>query len=130
MAEDLHIKLNYENPCVISVNVDKIRLQQALANLVDNAIKYSPENTTVTITCRETESSIEILVKDEGIGIPDQDLPRIWDRLYRGDSSRSQKGKGLGLSFVKAIIEAHSGNISVKSQCRKGSSFTITLPIN
>ena len=128
VAEDLNINLSYPQPCHITISVDKIRLQQALANLVDNALKYSRENTMVQLTCVERDTSVEISVKDEGMGIPGEDISRIWERLYRGDSSRSQKGMGLGLSFVKAIVEAHSGSVNVTSQINKGSTFKIQLP--
>lgn len=128
VAEDLKITLTYEDPCHITIAADKIRLQQALANLVDNALKYSKENAIVQLTCRKTDSTIEISVTDQGVGIPVEEIPRIWDRLYRGDLSRSEKGMGLGLSFVKAIIQAHAGNVSVTSQVDKGSVFTISLP--
>lgn len=112
----------------VSVRGDPNRLHQALANLVDNAIKYTPAGGQVELlTFREGEWSCAA-VKDTGIGIADEDLPRIWQRLYRADRSRSERGLGLGLSFVKAIVAAHGGVVNVTSAPGAGSTFTMKLP--
>ncbi len=118
-------------PKGLTVEVDGARFQQILANLVDNAVKYSPDNTRVTLSAREDRSSgtVAISVADQGPGIPETDLPRIFDRLFRGDSSRSATpGLGLGLSLVRAIAQAHGGSVEVESTIGGGSTFTVKLP--
>jgi signal transduction histidine kinase len=128
IAEEKRIQLTVDVPADLAVNADPTRLQQALANLVDNAIKYSGEGKEVAIRARRTGNRIEIAVQDHGIGIPPEEIPRIWDRLYRGDKSRSQRGLGLGLSLVRAITNAHGGRASVVSQAGQGSTFTLSFP--
>src|SRR5205823_12062053 len=94
--------------CVFS-SVDPTRMRQAFANLLDNAIKYTAEGGSVTISVRPEPQESVIIFRDTGIGIPADEQDKIWSRLYRGDKSRSQRGLGLGLSLVKAIVEAHGG---------------------
>ena len=108
--------------------VDPVRLRQAVANLVDNAIKYTRAGGQIAVRTRIAEGGAIVEVRDTGQGIPAAELPRIWERLYRGDRSRSQRGLGLGLSFVKAIALAHDGDVSVASADGEGSTFTLTLP--
>jgi PAS domain S-box-containing protein len=105
-------------------------MRQVLDNLITNAIKYSPNGGTITIGGRYNEETVTIFVRDEGAGIADADLPRIFERFYRVESSLTSKtkGTGLGLYLVKAIIEAHRGNIHVKSQLGHGSTFYFTIP--
>jgi len=110
------------------ITADRNRLQLLLSNLVDNAIKYTPNGGHVNISATFVPQEVRIHVKDSGIGIEPGDLPRIWDRLYRGDKSRSQRGIGLGLSMVKAFVEAHGGTATVESQSGAGSMFTVTFP--
>jgi len=110
------------------VRADRNRLQQVLVNLLDNAIKYSASGGRVEISAEPRADEWVITVRDTGTGIPDEEIPRIWERLYRGDKSRSQRGLGLGLSLVRAIINAHGGSIEVRSTVGKGSSFVIHLP--
>lgn len=129
VAEEKKISLAIEVTPDLAVTADKVRLQQAVANLVDNALKYSPRGTTVTLSAQATGRGVEISVRDEGPGIPEADLPRIWDRLYRGDKSRSQRGLGLGLSFVRAIAHAHGGQAAVAAAPGAGTIFTLTLPV-
>jgi signal transduction histidine kinase len=125
VAEEKHIRLiTVISPPELTVVADRMRLQQALANLVDNAIKYSPEQTDVRIEV----AAGSFRVVDQGIGIAAVDLPRIWDRLYRGDQSRSQRGLGLGLSLVRAIMQAHGGTADVATAEGRGSVFTLRLP--
>ncbi|NQU63678.1 MAG: HAMP domain-containing histidine kinase [SAR324 cluster bacterium] len=128
VAEDKNIAITQNRIAQIEVIADKNRLQQAFANLLDNAIKYSPPNSTIEIGVAQTADQTCISFKDYGIGIDPQDHDRIWDRLYRGDRSRSEKGVGLGLSFVKAIVKAHHGTVRVTSQPQQGSTFEILLP--
>ena len=110
------------------VSADRDRLRQALANLVDNAIKYTPRGGGVDITAARGGGGVSIRVRDTGAGIPEHDLPRIFDRLYRGDQSRATRGLGLGLSLVRAYIEAHGGTVEVESALGTGTTFTIRLP--
>ena len=107
---------------------DRDRLRQALANLVDNAVKYTPGSGRVEISAGPAGRMIVIRVRDTGPGISAQDLPRIWDRLYRGDQSRSTRGLGLGLSLVRASIEAQGGRVTVDSAPGQGATFTLELP--
>ena len=113
-----------------AVQGDGKLLRQVLDNLITNAIKYSPNGGTITIGGRYNEENVTIFVRDEGAGIADSDLPHIFERFYRVESSLTTKtkGTGLGLYLVKAIIEAHKGRIQVKSQLGHGSSFFFTIP--
>jgi signal transduction histidine kinase len=108
--------------------VDRIRMRQVFANLLDNAIKYTPPNGQVTISVHEEPDHALVSFRDTGIGIAPEEQKKIWTRLYRGDKSRSEHGLGLGLSLVKAVVEAHHGTVSVTSQEGAGSEFTVTLP--
>jgi signal transduction histidine kinase len=112
----------------IHLTADFIRMRQVIANLLDNAIKYNRIGGRIVISARIEGHQAVILFRDTGIGIPAEEVPEIWDRLYRGDKSRSQPGLGLGLSVVKAIVRAHSGNVEVSSEPGVGSDFTIRLP--
>ncbi|MBO9540907.1 hypothetical protein J7643_09990 [bacterium] len=113
---------------------DRDRLQQVLINLVDNAIKFTPASGTVTldIAFNEKQQAFKIKVIDTGIGIPEIDRPRIFDRFYRVDKSRSRVtgGVGLGLSIVKDIIVAHGGTVEVESEINVGTTFLITFPLD
>jgi signal transduction histidine kinase len=111
----------------VRVNVDRTRLEQVAANLLDNAIKYTPAGGRVEMTAGRDGDSAVLRVSDTGLGIPADEQPRIWDRLFRGDRSRAERGLGLGLSLVKAIVEAHHGTVSVSSQPGHGSTFTVHL---
>jgi signal transduction histidine kinase len=114
-------------PCVVAL-VDPTRMRQAFANLLDNAIKYTPEGGSVFVSVRAEPQQALVIFRDTGIGIPVDEQDKIWSRLYRGDKSRSQRGLGLGLSLVKAIVEAHGGRVTVSSEPGKGSEFTVSLP--
>ncbi|SPE52174.1 Integral membrane sensor signal transduction histidine kinase [Verrucomicrobia bacterium] len=108
--------------------VDRIRMRQVFANLLDNAIKYTPQGGRVTISVRDEAQAAVVTFSDTGIGIPPEEQDKIWSRLFRGDKSRSQRGLGLGLSLVKAVVEAHGGKVSVSSKVNEGSQFTVRLP--
>ncbi|OGW78443.1 MAG: hypothetical protein A2Z83_04660 [Omnitrophica bacterium GWA2_52_8] len=128
-AEDARIRLEIEeNKQSVIVMGDRPRLQRVLANLIDNAIKHTPAGGSVCLGAKQHNNGIEIAVADTGAGIPSIDLPRIWDRFYRGETSRSSPGNGLGLSFVQSVIRAHSGTLRVESTLGKGSIFFIHLP--
>jgi signal transduction histidine kinase len=122
----IEIKTEFSGPCY--AEVDPSRMQQALANLIDNAVKYTPEGGSISVACAPVGRLIEVEVKDNGIGIPPEEQTRIWDRLYRGDKSRGQRGLGLGLSVVKAVVHAHGGQVTVRSIRGSGSEFTVRLP--
>ncbi|MEO7109040.1 MAG: ATP-binding protein [Polyangiaceae bacterium] len=107
---------------------DAMRLRQLLANLVDNALKYTPNGGLVEVFTKLAENKGEIVVQDTGIGISKADQPRIFDRLYRGDRSRTQPGLGLGLSFVKAIADAHHATIRIDSEPEKGTTVVVSFP--
>jgi signal transduction histidine kinase len=130
VAEDKGILVHTVTSNDLYLTADPNRMRQILANLLDNALKYTPSGGRIDIEAHHSGQQIVILVKDTGIGIHQEELPRIWDRLYRCDQSRSQKGLGLGLSLVKAIVQAHKGQIEVFSNPGKGSTFTISLPSN
>jgi signal transduction histidine kinase len=97
------------------------------ANLLDNAIKYTPAGGQVDISVGWESGRAVLRVRDSGIGIPAAELPRIWERLFRGDQSRTERGLGLGLSLVKAVVEAHGGTVSVESSPGQGSTFSVNL---
>lgn len=128
VAQDKNITVTAEIDPAGEVTADPNRLQLLLGNLFDNAIKYTPNGGRVEVGATFSPEATRITVRDNGIGIEPQDLPRIWERLYRGDKSRSQRGLGLGLSLVKAFVEAHGGTVSVESVSGQGSTFTVTLP--
>jgi two-component system phosphate regulon sensor histidine kinase PhoR len=128
-----HVKLPLIVPEVLpKVKWDRDRIHQVLINLVDNAIKFTPAQGSVTLAIDPTDPGIVIKVTDTGIGIPEIDRPRIFDRFYRVDKSRSRVtgGVGLGLSIVKDIIVAHRGTIEVESEINVGTTFIIMLPLD
>lgn len=129
VAEDKNITVKTSVPSGIKLHADRVRLQQVAANLLDNALKYTPQDGHVEIAATADAKQVILTVQDNGNGISADDLPRIWNRLFRGDSSRTQRGLGLGLSFVKAIVEAHGGTVSAESAPDKGSLFSVKLPI-
>ncbi len=128
VAEDKSILVHTMASNDLCLTADPNRMRQILANLLDNGIKYTPSGGRIDIEAHRRGQKIVILIKDTGIGIHPEELSRIWDRLYRCDQSRSQKGLGLGLSLVKAIVQAHKGQVEVFSEPGKGSTFTISLP--
>jgi signal transduction histidine kinase len=130
VAEERGVQLRAEVPDGLSIDVDRIRMRQALANLVDNAVKYTDAGGTVDIRAEWRPDEAVISVTDNGAGIPADELPHVWSRLYRGDKSRSTRGLGLGLSLVKAIVEAHGGRVSVTSTAGTGSRFEVHLPVD
>ncbi len=130
VAEARNVTICSAVPAGLVVLADALRVQQIVSNLLDNAIKYSDHGGTVHLAAGSGESPSEVWlsVRDDGAGIAAHDLPRIWDRLYRGDQSRSEPGQGLGLSLVKAVVEAHQGRVTVFSRAGHGSIFKIFLP--
>jgi signal transduction histidine kinase len=110
------------------VLADRNRLRQVLANLLDNAVKYTPPGGQITLTASRESDGVAVVIEDTGRGMTPDELIHIWDRLYRGDTSRSQRGLGLGLSLVKAVVQAHHGTITVSSTPGVGSRFTLRFP--
>jgi len=129
-AEARKISVQFTPALHAQVLGDRTQLEMAISNLIENAINYSPDATQVSITEKIEKNLIEIAVTDQGIGIPEKDLERIFERFYRVDPARSRQtgGTGLGLSIVKHVITNHGGDISVWSAEGAGSTFTIRLP--
>jgi signal transduction histidine kinase len=96
---------------------------------VHNAIKFTPEGGKITITTRKLEGAVGVDITDTGIGIPEGDLPHVFERFYKGDRARSEAGTGMGLAIAKHVVEAHGGKISVESREGKGSTFSFSLPL-
>jgi signal transduction histidine kinase len=129
VAEDKGMSIHVQAPHDLVISADAARMAQVLANLLDNAVKYSPEQGgAIELAAEKDENAVLISVADQGIGIPEADKTRIWKRLYRGDQSRHQRGLGLGLSLVRAVVKAHKGSITVASALGTGSTFTVRLP--
>jgi signal transduction histidine kinase len=112
------------------VDADPLRIEQAIANLLSNALRYAPEGTgQVVLSLEQTQNGVKLTVSDNGPGIPAGDLPRVFDRFWRGDKSRARStgGAGLGLAITKQLIAMHGGEIGVESAVEKGSTFWFTL---
>lgn len=130
-AEEKGIRIEVRFPDDLpKVIADQKRLSQVILNLLDNAIKYTPQGGSVTIVASEKHRLVQVDVSDTGIGIPEKDLPRIFERFYRVDKARSRElgGTGLGLAIVKHIVLAHGGDVWVRSQVGAGSTFSFTIP--
>jgi signal transduction histidine kinase len=128
VAEDKEVLIREEAPDGCALRADREKIQRSLANLLDNAIKYTPAKGSVTVLLRDAGPQFLISVKDTGIGISAQDLPHIFERFFRSEASRSQPGNGLGLSLARALVRAHGGEISVESALAQGSTFVLSLP--
>lgn len=129
VAEERKITISKDFSDSEEAFVDASRMRQVFANLLDNALKYTPAGGRVTVHVGRENSILVIKFRDNGIGIPEEEQGRIWDRLYRGDKSRSQRGLGLGLSLVRAVVQAHRGRVEVVSKPGEGSEFTVYLPV-
>ncbi|HWA88332.1 MAG TPA: ATP-binding protein [Opitutus sp.] len=129
VAEAKPVALTVAAETAAPVLADPTRLRQAIANLVDNAVKYTPTGGRVAVRAAIEARQAVLTVSDTGPGVPPEDQPRVWDRLYRGDSSRSQRGLGLGLSLVRAIVEAHGGRVALSAAPGGGAVFEIRLPL-
>jgi len=129
VADEGGVEIQTEVRDDIVLDVDRNRFRQVLANLVDNALKYTPAGGRVRITAaRDDDGAVRLLVSDTGAGIPTDELPHVWTRLYRGDKSRSTRGLGLGLSLVKAIVEAHGGQVAIASEPQSGTQVSVRIP--
>jgi PAS domain S-box-containing protein len=132
-AKQKHISLGVEIPKDMphAIEADQSLLQQAIYNLVENALKYTPEGGEVTIELQTSPSALTFAVQDSGIGIPKSDLPRLFEKFYRGTNREAlaQRGTGLGLAIVKSIAERHGGKVWVESELGKGSTFHLQVPL-
>lgn len=129
LAEDRGVCLACDAPEACPFAGHPPHLERMLANLLDNAIKYTPFGGSVTVSCRTGEDGAAVLaVRDTGVGIAEEDKPHIFDRFYRSDPSRSREGVGLGLSLCRAVARAHGGDIAVESSPGRGSAFIVRLP--
>jgi two-component system phosphate regulon sensor histidine kinase PhoR len=112
------------------VLADSARIEQVMMNLLHNAVKFTPAGGTITVSTEALAKEVQFSVQDTGVGISSENLPRIFERFYKADRSRSGKGTGLGLSIARHIIEAHGGRIWAESTEGKGSTFHFTLPVS
>lgn len=128
-ADQKALQLVFESPETLRLEANPTQFSQVVMNLIDNALNYTTEGT-VTVSLHETPEAAYLDVSDTGIGIPSEDLPRVFERFYRVDKSRSREsgGTGLGLSIVKHIVENHGGSVTVTSTLNRGSSFRVTIP--
>ncbi len=130
-AKEKNITVEINADTDLKANIDPDMIEQALINLIDNAVKYSPEGSTILVHAGVADREIQLSVQDQGIGIAQKHLPRLFERFYRVDKARSRKmgGTGLGLAIVKHIIQAHGGQVTVESTLGEGSTFTLHLPL-
>ena len=128
--KQLHLLVDV-SPDLPPIHADRTRLQEALYNLLDNAVKYSREHGEIRLSARQRDGEIELAVSDDGIGIAKEDLPRIFERFYRADKARSPdkvRGTGLGLAIVKHIAQLHGGRVEAESELNKGTIIRVVLP--
>ena len=129
LAEEKSVGLQIRTDGRAEVAGDQRMLQRMAANLIDNAIKYTPEGGRIVVALTpDSAKQIRLTVQDTGIGISEEDQPKIFERFFRSDRARTQGGAGLGLSLARAIVRVHGGRIEVQSELNQGSTFTITLP--
>jgi signal transduction histidine kinase len=128
VAENNQVRIIQRLPENATISGDKMKIQRAVSNLLDNALKYTPRGGTVTASVEGEPDQVTLLVNDTGPGISARDMPHIFDRFFRGDRSRFRPGAGLGLNLTMAIARAHGGDVKVASAAGKGSTFAMTLP--
>lgn len=122
----IHVECAEEVP---SVSVDRERMERTIVNLVTNALKYSPPESPVAVRLERREKEVVVSVADQGIGIPPEEQPCLFERFYRATTGRKAEGLGLGLYIARLVVEAHGGHIWVKSQVGRGSTFSFSLPV-
>lgn len=130
VAEEKNVSISVNGSADLVITADRSRMRQVFANLMDNAIKYNSCGGQVVVRARQEPTHTIVTFEDTGISIAPEEVDKIWDRLYRGDKSRSQPGLGLGLSLVRAVVRAHHGTVDVESANGKGSTFTLSLPLS
>lgn len=128
IAEKKEIHIEMIAPPRLFIDLDEVRFKQAINNILDNAVKYSPKKTKITMKIENSEDSVHVILRDQGIGISKERLGHIWDRSYSYDPEKENNGYGLGLHIAKVFIEAHNGEITINSKEGEGSCFTIRLP--
>jgi two-component system phosphate regulon sensor histidine kinase PhoR len=131
MQKNISLQLELAKDMPHAIEADQALLHQAVYNLVENGIKYTPENGSVIIRTVSDSNHLTFVVKDSGIGIPPEDLPRLFEKFYRGKQreARAQPGSGLGLAIVHSIAESHRGKVWVESEIGKGSTFYLQIPL-
>jgi len=131
LAADKGIKFSVDAPENLLVYGDKVKIRQLFINILENAVRYTPEGGYISVSILKKDKNAVIAISDTGIGIPAEHLPHIFERFYRVDKARSRAdgGVGLGLAIAKYIADSHNGKIEVASQIGKGTTFTITLPL-
>ncbi|BHH85122.1 hypothetical protein LA52FAK_34110 [Desulforhopalus sp. 52FAK] len=129
VADEKNIEVLLTDFAPVTLKLDSTRIAQVWANLLDNGIKYGKDGGWVKISVSTGDDQVRISFEDNGMGISDVEQEKIWERLYRGDRSRSQKGLGLGLNYVRAVVEAHGGQVVVDSRLNEGSIFRVVLPL-
>ncbi|MBQ1383858.1 MAG: ATP-binding protein, partial [Firmicutes bacterium] len=127
----LTIRPLYDEEGDIRVNLDKDRMEQVVMNIITNAIKYTNEGGHIDVDIRQDKDQVRVSVQDDGIGIPPESLPRIFERFYRVDKARSRAmgGTGLGLAITKEIVDSHGGSLEAESKPGEGTKITIVLPV-
>ena len=130
MTQEKKIAFTIDKCDSVLINGDKTRIHQLLSNLIDNAIKFTPENGSVALSLTSENSLAHVIIKDTGIGIPEDEIPHVFKRLYQVEKSRSglSRGAGLGLHICKQIVDVHGGSIEVSNNKEKGVTVTVTLP--
>lgn len=123
---NIHIDIPKDLP---DIPIDFSLITKVLTNLIDNAVKYSPPNSSIYISAKRAEANLHIAISDEGFGIPQKDLPNVFNKFYRVERRQKSQGTGLGLSICKGIVEAHNGKIRIDSIENKGTTVTIELPL-
>jgi signal transduction histidine kinase len=131
LAEEKHVSLTADGTDPVEVDADPSRLKQVVVNLLDNAVKYTPEGGEVSVSVTQRDGHAVLEVADTGLGISADDLPHVFERFYRADKARSRQlgGTGLGLSIVRSICLAHGGRVTVNSTEGRGSLFRVELPL-
>lgn len=129
-AREKGVQLGYEKNGPAFVNADAVLIREVFDNLVQNALAHTPEGGRISLSLQEAPEEFRISVADTGCGIPEEDLPHVFDRFYKVDKSRSGEGSGLGLSLCQRIVQAHHGRISAQSAVGQGSRFTVSLPLS
>jgi len=129
-AEEKAIRIDLDCPECLQLEINAPLLEQAFLNLIDNAVKYSEPEKVIRVEVLQADGEVLVRVRDQGCGIAEEHLPRLFERFYRVDKARSRKigGTGLGLAIVKHIAKAHHGRVSVQSKVGEGSIFTVHLP--